>query len=336
MNIFQQIKQKFGKQIKLQLPFLGSNNVLSIRQQKVLLVQNLSLKPKHLKLYFNSIFVVRRAITDLSKAIITKSNIPELDSFATKIALHLMLFAHVIVVKTTKQILDPEFCEYWVTSNVDPKLVIVRYTTDYETIDYTYEELAVMTIDTIGYFNPVSVLESIAYELQSFDYSRKLMNSHFEKGYTARLAFILDSQGMNPTTIGEERQAITETVIGENNLGKPLVAFSDGAKGQIIELKNDFVSSEHIQFFEYITTSVATALGVPSDYVNQATKGSGLSDSRYKVTDYVYNQTIKALQKNVMEFLASLGVQYTLEEPLTEAQLLLAKNGIDKKDRNKV
>jgi hypothetical protein len=282
--------------------------------------------PSVIKKYFRTIFVLRRVITDLTKAIITKSNAPEYDSLASKVCLNLLLFSYVIVEKKTGRILDPEFTEFYTTSRVDPKLIAIMYRDELSSPLMLMDEVAVMTLDTIAGFNPVSPLDSISYELKAFEESRELMVNHFEQGAHTKLAMILDSEGLNLAQMKAERESITATMVGVENAGAPFVGFSKGAKGQIIELQNNFVSDSHIAFFEYITTAIATACGVPSDYVNQAQKGSGLSDSRHKITDYVYNQTIIGLQRTVEDFMTLLDIDYKLERPLTEAQQLLLDN----------
>ena len=315
--VFDTIKKKFLFNIPVnRVGFASTYSTLRLERQ---------IGPAQLKQYYRTNFILRRVLQNLSKSILTKSTHPELDSAASTICLNLLIYGFVVVRKSDNTILDPEFCEFLTKSRVDPRLYAIDYKHDQDDRVYSVDELAVVTLDTFGYFNPISLLEGISPELDAFQLSRQLMVKHMEKGANSKLALILDSDGMNPDQFTKERQSISESMLGEDNFGRPLVAFTKGAKGQIIELKNDFVSSEHIAFFEYITVAIATALGVPGDYVNQATKGSGLSDSRYKVTDFVYNQTVIALQTVVESVFKSLQIQYTLERPLTEVdrQLML-------------
>jgi hypothetical protein len=284
-----------------------------------------------LKSFFRSVSILRRGITDLASAVINQQDIPnKWDPLAKKAVIHLLLYGLVIVRKPTvdnqfPEVFDPEYCEYYTSSYRDHTLVGLVYRL--HDSDYTWyyaDELAIITLDNYESFPGFSVLEGIAPELRSFNISRQIMETQYSGGNSTRLAMILDNKGLNGDQMESERKNIKATVSGSANADKTLVAFSPDAKGQIIELKNAFVTQDHIAFFEYFAVSVATSLGIPRDYMNATHEGSGLSDSRFKVSDYVYNQTIKNLQSLVKNLFFLLGIDdYQLSSPISSQDLLL-------------
>jgi len=258
--------------------------------------------------YYHRIAYIRRVIRDiLALCYVYGTSGGGLLEAQSKIYMReLLLQGFVVVDKKTKDILKPEYCTFYRIPSVN-KLYGLRYRyANFEQF-YTISDIAFVVLDSFGEFPGVSPLQGITEELESFSLDRVIMVNSKKAGAHTRLAMLLDSAGMSQVDMTNERSLIKDTLTGVTNAGTPLVAFSQGGKGQIIELKGNFNEESYQKLSDQVLRSIANTFGLPANYVLINSTGA-LSASMAEISDFIASYTAGELHKMIEMLMSDLGL----------------------------
>lgn len=287
--------------------------------------------------YYYSTIEVRRVINSMAKLCLfygtnQKNEMVIVNKQAELYLINLLLFGFLVVDKTTKDVLLPEYCEFFIDNVKTKKLVGIRYlATEPNEVTYGMEELAFISFESLGTIPCPSPLDGIQKELETNEFVRQIMRNFHEKGAPIKLALLLDKGGLTPEEVKQERLNIADSIMGGENAGRPLVAFSKDAKGQITELKGSFVNNEYMDFSDFLFRKICLSVGLPAEYVGISAKGSGLSDSRAEIADSILDYTIKNLQELIELLYKQLEVDFKFNEFQSKVKLKILDLDIKEK-----
>jgi len=267
----------------------------------------------NIRAYYHHVAYIRRVIRDIiALCYVYGLDVPA-NNQETKFLIaqskiymrELLLQGFVVVCKKTKDILKPEHCTFYRIPSVN-KLYGLRYRyANFEQF-YTVDELSFVVLDSFGEFPGVSPLQGINEELESFTLDRTIMVNSKKAGAHTRLAMLLDNSGMSQIDQENSRALIKETLTGVQNAGTPLVAYSQGGKGQIIELKGNFNEESYEKLSNQVLRSIANTFGLPANYVLINSTGA-LSASMAEISDFIASYAVGELHQIIEMLMVDLG-----------------------------